>query len=148
MFFHYGLSFKGCLCQYIFFLHVLSACFPMVSSIFPCVLFPARVFGYPHHRLFCPSASMLSCLSYIFGFLPIPSQHVSSTLLQSLLLSSFRFSILSQGTVSFIFQFVYMFSLYFYGEGCHSSVDEDSRDIMPCGLVRKYQSTWHLFRAD
>jgi len=37
--------------------------------------------------------------------------------------------------VSFVCQFVYMFSLYFYGEGCHSSVDEDSRDIMLCRLV-------------
>jgi hypothetical protein len=140
------------LCQYIFFLHVLSACFPMVSSIFHCVLFPARVFGYPHHRLFCLSASMLPCLSYIprifCGFLPIPSWHVPNTLLQSLLLSSFRFSVLSQGTLSFICQFAYMFSLNFYVEGCHSSVDEDFGDIMLCRLECKYQSTWHLFPED
>jgi hypothetical protein len=63
-------------------------------------------------------------------------------------LSSFRFSILSQGTASFVCQFVYMFSLYFYGKGCHSCVDEDSRDIMLCKLVCKYQSTWHLFHED
>lgn len=141
IFFHYDLAFKGCLWQYIFFLRVLSACFPMVSSIFHCVLFPARVFGYPNHRLFCLSVSMLPCLSYIprifCGFLPIPSWHVPSTLLQSLLLSSFRFSILSQGTVSFICQFVYMFSLNFYGGGCRSSVDEDFSDIMLCRC--KYQ---------
>jgi hypothetical protein len=95
------------------------------------------------------SASMLPCLSYIprifCGFLSIPSWHVPNTLLQSLLLSSFRFSILSQGTVSFICQFVYMFSLNFYGEGCHSNVDEDFSDIMLCRLECQYQSTWHLF---
>lgn len=38
--------------------------------------------------------------------------------------------------------------LYFYDEGCHSRVDEDSRDIMLCRLVCKYQSTWHLFCED
>jgi hypothetical protein len=135
------------LCWFIFFLHVLSACFPFGIFHFPYVLFPASVFGYPHHRLFCLSTSLLPYLSYIpmicFGFLPIPSWHVLNTLLQSLLLSSFRFSIPSQGTVSFICQFVYMFSLYFYDEGCHSSVDEDSRDIMLCRLVCKCQSTLH-----
>ena len=87
MFFCYDLSFKGCLCQYFFFLHVLSACFPMMFSIFHCVLFPARVFGYPHHRLFYLSASMLPCLSYIpryfvvsflfhLGMFPVPFSKV------------------------------------------------------------------------
>jgi hypothetical protein len=62
-----------------------------------------------------------------------------------LLLSSFRSVILSQSTVSFIFQFVYLFSLFFfYGGGSHSSIDVGSRDMTLCRLVCRYQSTWHL----
>ena len=57
-------------------------------------------------------------VSFLFhrGMFPIPFSKV-------FLLSSFRLSILSQGTLSFIWQFVYMFSQCFYGEGCHSCVD-------------------------
>jgi len=80
MFFHYDLSFIGCLCQYIFFLRVLLLAFLWYLPFSHYVLFPARVFGYPHHRLVCfhatspvihfkdilwfPSYSILACSQY------------------------------------------------------------------------------------
>ena len=120
------------MCQYIFFLCVSSAAF---LWYLPFCIIIYSVLGCLATLITDYSVCLLLC-------------NLAWHTFQGYILSSFRFSILSQGTVSFIFQFVYMSSLYFYGEGCHSSVDEDSRDIMPWSLVCKYQSTWHLFPED
>jgi len=72
-----------CLCQYIFFLRVLSACFPMVSSIFPLCSIPCQSVWLPSSQislsvcfhatlrvihskdiLWFPSYSILACSQY------------------------------------------------------------------------------------
>jgi hypothetical protein len=81
--------------------------------------------------LACHTFQWYVLVSFLFhlGMFPVPCPQFAVVFLQVLHIFS-GYSVFHLPVCT-----VYVFSLYFYGEGCHSSVDEDSRDIMLCRSV-------------